>query len=104
MRCDEARHALGAYVLSALEPGEAGVVRAHLAGCPRCRAEHTDLAGLPALLAEVSPQEAAAGPVRADDGLLERLLTMAPVERRPARVPGRPGGHPGRRRKALGAA
>jgi hypothetical protein len=44
------REELGAYVLDALEPDEADAVRAHLATCADCRAEHERLAGLPRLL------------------------------------------------------
>jgi hypothetical protein len=41
---------LGAYVLGALEPGEADRIRAHLAECPECAAAHAELEGLPRLL------------------------------------------------------
>ena len=49
--CAECRTLIGGYVLDALEPDEADVVRRHLATCPACAAEHERLAGLPELLA-----------------------------------------------------
>ena len=61
---------LGAYVLGALAPEQAAAVRAHLDGCPLCRAEMRDLAWIPALLSLV----------RAAD--IERLSPA----RRPVRV------------------
>lgn len=48
--CREPRPLLGAYVLGALEPEEAALVREHVAHCPACAAEHTRLAPLPGLL------------------------------------------------------
>ena len=48
--CDECRTLIGGYVLDALEPAEADIVRSHLATCPACAAEHDRLAGLPELL------------------------------------------------------
>jgi hypothetical protein len=41
---------LGGYVLGALEPDEAAYVREHLEACSECVAEHSRIAGLPALL------------------------------------------------------
>jgi anti-sigma factor RsiW len=41
---------LGAYVLGGLDDDETARVRAHLAECERCAAEHATLAGLPELL------------------------------------------------------
>ena len=41
---------LGAYVLGGLGAEEAERVRAHIAECDSCRAEHAQLAGLPQLL------------------------------------------------------
>ncbi|MFS4092142.1 anti-sigma factor family protein [Streptomyces sp. AF1A] len=54
---DTLRLALGAYVLGVLSPEETEQVRAHLEECDACRAEHAELAGLPALLATVSAAE-----------------------------------------------
>jgi anti-sigma factor RsiW len=55
--CTEARPALGVYVLGAIDPAERGLVDAHLATCRDCRDELAGLAGLPALLARVNPDE-----------------------------------------------
>lgn len=60
MDCAEARVSLGVYVLGAIEPAERPLVDAHLAGCRDCRDELAGLAGLPALLARVSTEEAIA--------------------------------------------
>ena len=61
---------LGAYLLGALAPEQAAAVRAHLDGCPLCRAELRDLAWIPALLSLVQVAD------------VERLSPA----RRPARV------------------
>jgi hypothetical protein len=66
MDCSEARLSLGVYVLGAIDPEERAQVDAHLAGCPECRAELAELEGLPALLAQVSTEEAIA--LAASDG------------------------------------
>jgi hypothetical protein len=66
MDCSEARLSLGVYVLGALDPDERAQVDAHLADCAECRAELADLEGLPALLAQVSTEEAIA--LAASDG------------------------------------
>ncbi|WP_234425532.1 anti-sigma factor family protein, partial [Streptomyces kebangsaanensis] len=71
---DALRMALGGYVLGALPPAEMEQVRDHLAGCAECRAEHAQLAGLPALLATVTEAEAAGRTVpAADEDLADRL-------------------------------
>jgi Putative zinc-finger len=63
--CTEARPSLGVYVLGAIDPAERGLVDAHLATCRDCRDELAGLAGLPALLARVNPDEISR--IRADD-------------------------------------
>ncbi|MEU7061531.1 zf-HC2 domain-containing protein [Streptomyces sp. NPDC046197] len=75
---DALRLALGGYVLGTLAPAEAEQVRAHLAVCDECRAEHAELAGLPALLATVTAAEAEgqAAPA-ADEDLAGRLVRRA---------------------------
>jgi hypothetical protein len=60
MDCAEARLSLGVYVLGAIDPAERALVDAHLATCRDCRDELAGLAGLPALLARVSKEEAIA--------------------------------------------
>ena len=60
MDCGEARISLGVYVLGSIDPAERAMVDAHLATCRDCRDELAGLAGLPALLARVSTEEAVA--------------------------------------------
>jgi hypothetical protein len=55
--CTEARTSLGVYVLGAIDPAERALVDAHLTTCQQCRDELAGLAGLPALLARVNPDE-----------------------------------------------
>ena len=90
--CAEARPSLGVYVLGAIDPGERGLVDAHLATCRDCRDELAGLAGLPALLARVNPDEIsricaddAVRPFAADDPpeeLLGTVLGLAEARRR----------------------
>jgi hypothetical protein len=56
-----------AYVLGALSPAERREYEEHLAGCPTCQAAVSELAGMPGLLAQVPPEDAA-------------LLVAAPAE------------------------
>lgn len=67
--CDSA----AAYVLGALPASERSAFEAHLAECPDCRQEVADLAGIPGLLARVSPDDLA-NPVPVPDTLVPRLL------------------------------
>jgi hypothetical protein len=60
MDCQEVRLSLGVYVLGAIDPAERALVDGHLATCRDCRDELAGLAGLPALLARVSTEEAIA--------------------------------------------
>ena len=55
--CADARPSLGVYVLGAIDPAERALVDAHLSTCRDCRDELAGLAGLPALLARVNPDE-----------------------------------------------
>jgi predicted anti-sigma-YlaC factor YlaD len=55
--CTDARVALGVYVLGAIDPAERTLVDNHLVTCRDCRDELAGLAGLPALLARVNPDE-----------------------------------------------
>jgi hypothetical protein len=55
--CTEARLSLGVYVLGAIDPAERALLDAHLMTCEECRDELAGLAGLPALLARVNPDE-----------------------------------------------
>jgi predicted anti-sigma-YlaC factor YlaD len=74
--CREIRHALGVYVLGAIDPVDRALVDEHLAGCPDCREELASLAGLPALLRRVPIAEAER--LAADPG--EHLLEDAPPD------------------------
>jgi hypothetical protein len=65
--CTEARPSLGVYVLGAIDPAERSLVDAHLVTCRGCRDELAGLAGLPALLARVNPDEISR--IRADDAV-----------------------------------
>lgn len=56
--CRDVRHALGVYVLGAIDPAERAIVDSHLSICPECREELAGLAGLPALLRRIPVGEA----------------------------------------------
>ncbi len=56
--CRDIRHALGVYVLGAIDPADRSMVDAHLSTCPECREELAGLAGLPALLRRIPVGEA----------------------------------------------
>jgi hypothetical protein len=60
MACTDAKLSLGVYVLGAIDPADRSLVDSHLATCRDCRDELAGLAGLPALLARVSVEEAMA--------------------------------------------
>ena len=92
--CPEARVSLGVYVLGSIDPAERGLVDAHLATCQECRDELAGLAGLPALLARLTPDEV--GRISADDpvhaasgeppaGLVGTVLDLAAARRRKER-------------------
>jgi putative zinc finger protein len=90
--CTEAKHSLGVYVLGAIDPVERGLVDAHLETCQECRDELAGLAGLPALLARLDPDEVSR--ISADDPvhafaderppaeLIGTVLDMAKARRR----------------------
>ncbi|MEV6117283.1 zf-HC2 domain-containing protein [Streptomyces sp. NPDC052109] len=84
------RLTLGGYILGTLPSAEMEQVRVHLAACAECRAEHVQLAGLPALLATVTEAEAAGQTVPAvDRDLADRLVTRA-AESAQGSLPERP--------------
>ena len=90
--CAEARPSLGVYVLGAIDPVERGLVDTHLVTCQDCRDELAGLAGLPALLARVNPDEISrihaddtVRPMASDDPpqeLLGTVLGLAEARRR----------------------
>ncbi len=76
--CTDARPSLGVYVLGAIDPAERGLVDAHLATCRDCRDELAGLAGLPALLARVNPDEVSR--ICADDTVRSAIDDQPPAE------------------------
>ncbi|GIH50536.1 Putative zinc-finger [Microbispora rosea] len=82
MTCEEVRISLGSYVLGALDAEETAEVEAHLDTCAACRAELSELSGLPPLLARVSAEdiERAAAPPRAVlDGVFAGAAASEPA-------------------------
>jgi len=80
----EARLALGALVLGALDPAERAAVEAHVATCAACTAEVAEFAALPGLLRQLTADQAASidpHPVDPPDELLERILARAGARR-----------------------
>ncbi|MFE0460655.1 zf-HC2 domain-containing protein [Kitasatospora sp. NPDC058965] len=75
---------VGAYALGLLDDADRSAFEAHLAGCPRCRTELDELAGLEPLLSEY----AAGGgePPEPDQRLLDALLGEVAATRRRVRV------------------
>lgn len=82
---------LGAYVLGSLASDEARRVRAHLAECEACAAEHAQLAGIPQLLdlaVAAGSTEDDPLPPALEERLLDRFaLDHPPRRRRPRRRP-----------------
>ena len=76
--CPDARQSLGVYVLGAIDPAERALVDAHLLTCRDCRDELAGLAGLPALLARVNPDEVSR--ICADDAVRSAVDEPAPPE------------------------
>jgi hypothetical protein len=80
-----------AYVLGALSIEDRRDYEAHLSGCSSCRAAVTELAGLPGILAALSPEDAVATDPPADvllrdakhvAGAVQRLATAATRQNR----------------------
>jgi anti-sigma factor RsiW len=89
--CGDIRHALGVYVVGAIDPAERSVVDAHLSQCLNCREELAGLAGLPALLGRVPLADAerlALGDEELEEApaeLLDALLGQVSARRRARR-------------------
>src|SRR5262245_8206442 len=93
--CTDVRPSLGVYVLGAIDPAERALVDAHLLTCPDCRDELAGLAGLPALLARVNPDEVSricaddtvrtAADDQPPDELIGTVLDLAEARRRRTR-------------------
>ena len=81
-----------AYVLGALSPAERSEYEAHLVDCPRCQAAVSEIAGLPGLLSQVGPEDAArlTDPRGEEhpppESLLPTVLATARRERRQVRT------------------
>jgi anti-sigma factor RsiW len=89
--CSECRTLLGGYVLHALEPDEAEMVRRHLATCAACAAEHGELMGIPLVLDAAGADET---PVEHPPAALEEAV----LDRFAREHPGNPADEPPRRR------
>lgn len=78
MNCDFAHHD-GAYVLGALSPADRSAFERHLADCAECALAVRELAGLPGLLAKVSPDvlESVGAPEPVPPTLLPALVSEA---------------------------
>jgi anti-sigma factor RsiW len=83
--CAQVRLELGAYLVGAIEPAQRALVDRHLRTCPACRAELSDMAGLPSLLRRIpadtvgrlldqDPPDAAPGPALST--LLRRITAL----------------------------
>jgi hypothetical protein len=84
MNCDVEMLVAG-YVLGVLEPADRDLVRDHLPTCAGCRAALAEIAPLPAMLARVSPEDAAADLPVPGDAMLGRLLAAAGETKRARR-------------------
>lgn len=75
--CAQIRLEFGAYLLGAIEPAQRALVNCHLRACPECRAELSDLAGLPSLLRRI-PADTASQLLRDDvpDAMPPPLSTL----------------------------
>jgi len=78
LSCDFAHHD-GAYVLGSLSPADRSAFERHLAGCADCALGVRELAGLPGLLAKVSPDvlESVGAPEPVPPTLLPALVAEA---------------------------
>lgn len=93
--CRDIRHALGVYVLGAIDPAERATVDSHLSSCPECREELAGLAGLPALLRRIpvdeaqqladEPDDETAGREMPSERVLESLLARTSRARQVSR-------------------
>jgi predicted anti-sigma-YlaC factor YlaD len=81
--CAEAKGALGAFVLGALEPDERHRMEEHLRVCPACAAEWEEFRSLPALLDRVLPEDLEPVAVAPSPELFERMSAAAAVTGRP---------------------
>lgn len=86
MNHDDARGALGSYLLGALGPTERQAVDAHLTECTRCRDELSSYAGVPGLLSRLALDEASGATLLPPPSLLPSVLAAVERERRAGRA------------------
>lgn len=86
MNHDDARGALGSYLLAALSPVERQAVDAHLAECTRCRDELSSYAGVPGLLSRLDLPEVTGATLLPPPSLLPSVLAAVERERRAGRI------------------
>ena len=82
MTCSEARVALGALLLGALDSREAAALRDHVAQCARCTAEHDQLEPLVRYLALLPLEDNGGGEGRTEDQTWCRLIDRVMRKRR----------------------
>jgi hypothetical protein len=83
-RCREWRESLGAYVLDQLPDEERATLKAHLDGCPECRAEVESLAVVSRLLPHADPGRFGPAPMPPPE-LGKRITATIDSERRRGR-------------------
>jgi anti-sigma factor RsiW len=79
--CRDWRGALGAAALGRIEPAEEIGLRAHLDGCPECRAELRDLTAVGNALASVPVGNVTSAAAEPSDALAGRILSRVALER-----------------------
>lgn len=79
--CREMRATLGAVALGGADPVEALALRAHLDGCPDCRAELRELASVAAALPLADPERVTGILPQPSPALAKRILGLVAGER-----------------------
>jgi predicted anti-sigma-YlaC factor YlaD len=79
--CRDWRVALGAAALGQLDPAEEIGLRAHLDGCPECRAELRELTAVANALASVPVENITSAAAEPSDALAGRILGRVALER-----------------------
>jgi hypothetical protein len=79
--CRELRATLGAVAIGRADPAEELALRAHLDGCPECRAELRELTSVAAALALADPSHGMGGPTQPPPALEKRVLRLLAGER-----------------------
>jgi len=80
-RCREMRSALGAVALGGAEPAEALALRAHLDGCPECRAELRELMEVAAALPLADPSRISGDLSQPPPALVKGVLGRVAAQR-----------------------